>query len=72
VAANTLKFFLLMTGFVDIKIAPAIKPAPKNEGQNVDTKSRLNGRDHTVTYKEHCTLNYILPTLFIKLMMLIV
>ena len=44
-AANTLKLFLLMTGFLDTEIAPAIKPTPQNKGQNVDTKSRLNGRD---------------------------
>jgi len=44
-AANTLKYFILMTGFVDIEIAPAIKPTPQNKGQNDDPKSRLNGRD---------------------------
>ena len=44
-AANTLKYFLSMTGFLDTEIAPAIKPTPQNKGQNVDTKFRLNGRD---------------------------
>ena len=44
-AANTLKCFLPMTGFLDTEIAPAIKPTSQNKGQNVDTKSRLNGRD---------------------------
>ena len=33
-----------MTGFLDTEIAPN-KPTPQNKGQNVDTKSRLNGRD---------------------------
>ena len=32
-------------GFLDTEIAPAIKPTPQNKGQNVDTKSRLNGCD---------------------------
>jgi len=35
--ANTLKFFLPMTGFLDTEIPPAIKPTPQNKGQNVDT-----------------------------------
>ena len=34
-----------MTGFLDSEIAPAIKPTPKNKGQNIDTKYRLNGQD---------------------------
>ena len=42
-AANTLKYFLPMTGFLNTKIAAAIKPTPENRGQNVDTKYRLNG-----------------------------
>ena len=34
-----------MTGFLNTEIAPAIKLTPQNKGQNVDTKSRLNGWD---------------------------
>ena len=34
-----------MTRFLDTEIALAIKPTPQNKCQNVDTKSRLNGRD---------------------------
>jgi len=44
-AANTLKFFLPMTGFLDTEIVLAIKPTPQNKGQNVETKYWLNGRD---------------------------
>jgi len=40
-AANTQKFFLSMTGFLDTEIALAIKPTSQNKGQNVDTKYRL-------------------------------
>ena len=40
-AANTLKVFLRVTGFLDPEIAPAIKPTPQNNGQNVDTVSYL-------------------------------
>ena len=42
-AANTLKCFLPMTGFLDTEIAPAIKLIPPNKGQNVHAKYRLNG-----------------------------
>jgi len=38
-AANTLKIFILMTGFLNTEIAPAIKLTPQNKGQNVDTVS---------------------------------
>jgi len=34
-----------MTGFLDTELALAIKPTPKNKGQNVDTKYLLNVRD---------------------------
>ena len=34
-----------MTWFFDTEIAPAIKPTLQNNGQNVDTKYRLNGQD---------------------------
>ena len=44
-AANTMKFVLSMTGFLDTEIAWAIKQTPKNKGQNADTKYRLNGWD---------------------------
>ena len=40
----TLKLVLLMTGFLDTEIAPAVKLTPQNKGQNVDT-NLLNGRD---------------------------
>jgi len=44
-AANTLKFNLPMTGFLDTEIALAIKPTPQNKGKYVDLKYRLNGGD---------------------------
>ena len=39
--ANTVKCFLLMTEFLDIEIAPAIKLTSKNKGQNVDISISL-------------------------------
>ena len=54
--ANTLKYFLPMTGFLDTEIAPAIKLTPKNKGQNVDTQNRLNGQDlrYSVSHDQYC------------------
>jgi len=42
-----MNLFLPTTGFLDTEIAPVIKPTPpkKNKGQNVYTKSWLNGWD---------------------------
>jgi len=54
-AANTLKNFLSVTGFLDTEIAPAIKLTTQNKGQNVDTKSRLNGRDLRYYYLNQIT-----------------
>ena len=45
-AANLLKYFLPMTGFLHTKIAPAIKPTPQNKGQNVDTNLSLMARTY--------------------------
>jgi len=44
-AANTTKFLLPITEFLDIEIAPAIKPTLKNKGNNIDSKYRLNGQN---------------------------
>jgi len=43
-AANMLKCFLLMTGFLDNEIALAIKATSKNKVNNIDSKYRLNLR----------------------------
>ena len=37
----------------DTEIALAIKPTPKNKGQNVNTKYQLNGRDLRYISKKH-------------------